>query len=90
MVYEECCNPTLKECEDDPKWELGIPPGIPKLQSAIARIETPCIGVFFISLESYRNVDVENGLAWVIWTSLAQTMAKRKVGNQTSNLTFDH
>jgi hypothetical protein len=36
-----------------PKWELGSPPGLLKLQSAIARAKTPRIGAFFISLESY-------------------------------------
>ncbi len=46
-----------------PKWELGSPPGLPKLQSSIAGIKTPRIVAFFISLESYQNVDVENGLA---------------------------
>jgi hypothetical protein len=33
-------------------------------QSSIAKVKTPCIEVFFISLESYRSVYVENGLAW--------------------------
>jgi hypothetical protein len=46
--------------------------------------------VFFISLESYQSVDVENGLAWAIWTSEAQVMTKRKVESQTGNLTPDH
>jgi hypothetical protein len=46
-----------------PKWGLGSPPGLSKLQSWIARVKTPCIGVVFISLESYESVDVENGLA---------------------------
>jgi hypothetical protein len=50
------------------KWGLGSPLGLPKLQSSIARFKTPCIGVFFISLESYQSVDIENGLAWGIWT----------------------
>jgi hypothetical protein len=45
------------------KWGLGSPPGLPKVQSSIARVETPRIGAFFVSLESYRSVDVENGLA---------------------------
>jgi hypothetical protein len=40
------------------------------------------IGVFFISLESYRSVDVENGLAWAIWRSTSQIMAKRKARSQ--------
>jgi hypothetical protein len=73
-----------------PKWELGSPPGLPKLQSSISGIKTPRIGAFFISLESYRSVDVENGLAWAIWTFATQVMAKRKVKSQTSSLTPNH
>jgi hypothetical protein len=46
-----------------PKWELGNPPGLPKLQSVIIGVKTPLIGAFFISLENYQSVDVENGLA---------------------------
>ncbi len=64
-----------------PKWGLGSLGGFPKVQSSIARVKTPCIGAFFISLEIYWNVDVQNGLAWPIWTSATQVMAKRKVGN---------
>ncbi len=45
------------------KWELGSPPGFPKLQSSIVGVKTPCIGAVIISLESYQNIDVENGLA---------------------------
>ncbi len=73
-----------------PKWGLGNPLVLPKLQSSIAGIKTPFIEVFFISLERYQNVDVENGLAWVIWTSAAQVIAKRKDGSQTGNLIPDH
>jgi hypothetical protein len=61
-----------------PKWELGSPLGLPKLQSSIAGVKTPHIGVFFISLESYQSLDVENGLAWAIWTFSAHVMAKKK------------
>jgi len=57
-----------------PKLGLGSPPGLPKLQSSIAGVKTPCIGVFFISLESYQSVDVANGLAWAIWTFAEQVM----------------
>jgi len=60
------------------KWGLGSPLELQKLQSLIARVKTPRIEVFFISLESYQSVDVENGLAWAIWTSATQVMAKRK------------
>jgi hypothetical protein len=49
-----------------PKWGLGSLPGLLKLQSWIAGVKTPCIKVFFISLESYESVDVENELAWAI------------------------
>jgi hypothetical protein len=36
----------------------------------------------FISLESYRILYVENGLAWATWTFATQVMAKRKAGSQ--------
>ncbi len=46
-----------------PKWGLGSPSGLPKLQSSIAGVKTPRLEAFLISLEIYRSVDVENGLA---------------------------
>jgi hypothetical protein len=73
-----------------PKWGLGSPPRLPKVQSSIARVKTLCIGEFWISLESYWSVDGENGLAWVIWTSATLVMAQRKARSQTDNLTPDH
>jgi hypothetical protein len=89
-----CRNPYFEESVrmrlTHPEWELGSPPGLPKLQSSIAGVKTPRIVAFFISLEIYWNVDVENGLAWAIWTSVTQVMAKRKVGSQTNSLTPDH
>jgi len=45
------------------KWGLGSPPGFLKLQSSIARVKTPCLEAFFISLKNYQSVNVENGLA---------------------------
>jgi hypothetical protein len=45
------------------KWGLGSPLGLLKLQSSIAGVKTLRLGVFFISLEKYRCIDVENGLA---------------------------
>jgi len=45
------------------KWGLGSPLGFPKLQSSIARVKTPLLEAFFISLKIYQSVDVENGLA---------------------------
>jgi hypothetical protein len=43
-----------------PKWGLGSPLGLPKLQSSIAGVKTPRLEAFFISLESYQSVNVEN------------------------------
>jgi hypothetical protein len=63
-----------------PKWGLGSPSRLPKLQSSIAGVKTPHLEAFLISLKIYRSVDVENGLAWAIWTSVAQVMAKRRPG----------
>jgi hypothetical protein len=73
-----------------PKLGLGSPPGLSKFQNSIAGVKTPLIEVFFISLESYQSANVENDLAWAIWTSIAQVMAKRKAKNQTNSLTPDH
>jgi hypothetical protein len=36
-----------------PKWGLGSPPRLPKFQSSIARVKTPRLEEFFMSLESY-------------------------------------
>jgi len=72
------------------KWWLGSPPRLRKLQSSIAGVKTPRIGAFFISLKSYQSVNVENGLAWAIWTFASQVMAKKKVGSQTGSLIPDH
>jgi len=64
-----------------PKWGLGSPLGLPKLQNSIAGVKTPRLEVFLISLESYQSANVENGLAGAIWTSTAQVMAKRRAGS---------
>jgi hypothetical protein len=72
------------------KWGLGSPLGLPKLQSWFAGVKTPHIRVFFISLENYESVDIENGLAWAIWTSATQVMCKRKARSQIGSLTPDH
>jgi hypothetical protein len=60
-----------------PKWGLGSPLGLSKLQSSIAGVKTPHVGVFLITLERYQSVDVENGLAWAIWTYVAHIMEKK-------------
>jgi hypothetical protein len=66
--------PYLGECEDKTHtpemgtWESSY---------SITGVKTPRIGVFFISLENYPSVDVENGLAWAIWT-FATRYGKKK------------
>ncbi len=55
----------LRECEDEDshsevgshvgRWSFG---GLSNLQKTIIKVKTPCIGEFFISLESYGSVDV--------------------------------
>jgi len=64
--------------------------GIPETSKLNCQGQTPCLEVFFISLEKYQSVDVENGLAWAICTSTAQVMGKRKARSQTGNLTPNH
>jgi hypothetical protein len=54
-----------------PKVGTWSPPGLPKLQSSIAGVKTPHLEIFFIPFERSWNVNVENGLAWAIWTSVA-------------------
>jgi hypothetical protein len=51
-----------------PKLGLGSRSRLPKLQASIVGVKTPCIEMFLISMESYQNLDVKNGLAWAIWT----------------------
>jgi hypothetical protein len=46
-----------------PKWGLGSPSRLPKLQSSIVGVKTPRLEGFIILLESSLSVDVENGLA---------------------------
>ncbi len=73
-----------------PKMGLGSPSGLPKTQSAIAKVKTPHIEALFILLERSWSVDVQNGLAWAILTSAAQVMVERRAGSQTGSLTPDH
>jgi len=73
-----------------PKWGLESPLGLSKFQSSIVGVKTPRLEAFFISLERYQSVDVENGLTLVIWTSAAQVMTKRRAKSQTDSLIPNH
>ncbi len=72
--------------------KVGIwsPLGLPQLQSSTAKGKTPLLEVSFILLEMPWSVDVENGLAWAIWTSVAQVIVERRVVSQTGSLTPNH
>jgi hypothetical protein len=89
-----CRNPTLANCGGEAqhleKVRIWSPPGLPNVQSSIARPKTPCIEVFLVSSERSWSVDIENVLALVIWTSVAQVMGKRRAGSQIDSLTPDH
>jgi hypothetical protein len=88
------CSRECKECEGmnphTPKWTpmlgVGVPKGLPNLQSAIAGVKSPCLKKVFISLKRSWSVDVQNGLAWAIWTSVKQVMGKRKAKSQIGSL----
>ncbi len=83
---QHCRNPNLAKCGGEAQHleKLGIwsSPRLPNVQSSTARPKTPRIGVFLVSLESSWSVDIENGLASAIWTSVAQVMGKRRAGSQ--------
>jgi hypothetical protein len=44
------------------KWETWNPLGLPKTQKTIWRVKSPRIGVFFISMERYWNLDAQMAL----------------------------
>jgi hypothetical protein len=66
-----------------PKVWTWSPPGLSKTQSSIVRVKTLHLEVFFIPLETSWSVNVENGVAWAIWTSTTQVMVERRAENQT-------
>ncbi len=72
------------------KMGLESPSGLSKNQSSIAQVKTPRLEVLFIPLKRSWSVDVQNDLAWVIWTFAAQVMAERRAGNQIGSLTPEH
>jgi hypothetical protein len=73
-----------------PKVGTRSPSRLLQLQSSIAEVKKPRLGGVLISLERPWSVDVENGLAWAIWTSTAQVMVERRVGSQTGSWTPNH
>ncbi len=94
MLDPNCRNPTLRELwgrnSHSRKMGLWSPSGLPKIQSVISGVKTPRIGTFLVPLERSWSVDVQNGLAWVIWTFITQVMVERRAGSQTGSLTPEH
>jgi hypothetical protein len=66
-----------------PKVGSWSPLRLLKIQSSIAGVKTPRIGVFLMSLKRSWSLGVQNGLAWAIWTYAAQVIGKRKAGSRT-------
>jgi hypothetical protein len=89
-----CRNPTLAKCAGEAqhleKVRIWSPLGLPNVQSSTTTPKTPRIEVFLVSLKRSWSVDIENVLALIIWTYLAQVMGKRRAGSQIDNLTPDH
>jgi hypothetical protein len=89
-----CRNPTLglsvRMHLTLPKVGKWSPPWLPKTQKTIWGVKSPCLYAFFISMERSWSVDAQNGLAWAIWTFVAQVMGKRGARSQTVSLTLDH
>jgi hypothetical protein len=73
-----------------PKLGIWSPPELLNVQSSTKRPKTPRIEVFLMSLERSWSVDIENGLALAIWTSVTEVMGKRRARSQFGNLTPDH
>jgi hypothetical protein len=90
-VDQYCRNPTLAKCGGEAqhleKVRIWSPPGLPNVQSSTTRPKTPRIEMFLVSLERSWSVNVENGLALAIWTSVAQVMSERR--GRESNCQFD-
>ncbi len=78
VVVGNCCNLTLRECEDDIHTpEMGTWESFRTPENS----EFDCRG---LGLRSW-SLDVQTDLAWAIRTSVTQVMCERKAGSQTSN-----
>jgi hypothetical protein len=73
-----------------PKVGSWSPTILPKTQSSIVGLKSPCIWMFLVSLERSWNANVQNGFAWAIWTFAAQVKGKSRAGSQIGSLILDH
>jgi hypothetical protein len=77
-----------------PKWTpmlgIGVLMESWNFREQLQREKAFALRSYLYHWKSYWSVDVQNGLAWPIWPSVTQVMAKRKAESQTGNLTPDH
>ncbi len=89
-----CRNPTLAKCGGEAqhleKVGIGVLRDSRKLRRRFGRPKHLALGCFWWHWKRSWNLDIENALAFSIWTSAAQVMGKRRVGSQTGSLTPDH
>jgi hypothetical protein len=64
-----------------PLWEMDSR-WTPKTSESDCKVKPQGLVTFFISLESSWSIDIQNGLAFLIWTSETQVMAKRRPGSR--------
>jgi hypothetical protein len=78
---ENVATPLWGKCEDEthtPKSGNLESSGTPKNLKLDYRGQNTCIDMFFILWERSWNVDVQNGLAWAIWTSQHKLWSKER------------
>jgi hypothetical protein len=71
-----------------PKVGTWSPPGLPQLESSIARVKTPRLEVFFTLLKRFWSVDVEQKWLRMSHSDICSTSYGRKKGRE-SNWQFD-
>jgi hypothetical protein len=82
-----------EECKDEthtPEMGTWESSGAPESSEFDCKSQNSLPWRVFYIIGKLLSLDVQNGLAWPIWTSATQVMAKRKVGSQTGSLTPDH
>jgi len=85
--------PLWTKCEDEthaPKSGNSESSGTPKNLELDRRGQNNLHRGDFYTIGRSWSVDVQNGLAWAIWTSATQVMGKRRADNQIGSLTPNH
>ncbi len=85
MVSQPYFGPSVGVKPNTPKVGNLESSGTPKFLELNSKAQNIRIEAFLVSLERSGSINIENGLALVIWTSAAQVMGKR-----IGSLTPDH